>query len=110
MSALSSVTSSRVKPALAHSSRVVSGNGASAESRDVSPIQPAASSTNIWAPIAVEASVGVACTRSCGRWALPVGTVTVNIVPLPSSLATDAEPPWSLVSSRTSARPMPVPS
>ena len=48
--------------------------------------------------------------RSAGRWRLPVGSDTVKVVPLPSSLVTSTLPPCIATSSRTSASPIPEPS
>ena len=49
-------------------------------------------------------------TRSRGRWSDPSGIVTANVVPVPTSLSAVIDPPCSLTSSCTSARPMPLPS
>src|SRR5207253_1783497 len=64
----------------------------------------------VGARVAVAAGVGPAATRSCGRWARPVLTLTVKVVPFPSWLWTRTVPPCRDTSSCTRARPIPVPS
>ena len=82
------------------------------KARDVSwsGNQRSASSTKAPAPTAVELSARAASIRSAGRWAVPIGTDTMKVLPCPYVLSARTEPPWSLTSSWTSARPMPVPS
>ena len=58
-----------------------------------------ASSTNGLAPVLVTARVWLVASRSRGRWADPSGTVTVNVVPLPTSLSAEIEPPCSSTNS-----------
>ena len=60
-------------------------------------------------PIAGAAAAPVA---ACGELDVPApnGIVTRNVEPCPGSLSTWTSPPWSRTSSRTSARPMPLPS
>src|SRR3569832_959656 len=72
--------------------------------------QRSASSTKGAAPFAVEGSERGAEMRSFGRWARPVGRLTVNALPLPSSLSMCSVPPCRRTSSCTSASPMPAPS
>jgi hypothetical protein len=73
-------------------------------------IQRNASCTKACAPVAVETSTRDEVIRSAGRCAVPNGSFTRNVAPLPGSLSAQTVPPCSFTSSCTSASPMPEPS
>ena len=100
MSALSSATSTRPRPA---------PTGAAGCSGSSSGNQRSASATN-GSTAAGPRSVEVGATRSDGRWSCPNGRRTRNVVPRCGALSTVIVPPCRPISSRTTASPIPLPS
>src|SRR3954469_15029493 len=74
---------SRAPPAVLGDAREASSSGS----------QQSASSTKAAAPTAGVAGGRDALTESAGRWALPRGTDTTNVLPRPGVLSARTEPP-----------------